>query len=96
LLKAGLRSVQTFDLHTARAAMHDCECPHHSTDQCDCQMIVLLVYGKVEEPVSLILHGNDGTTWLSITGPAQSSHVLDEQIRQAFEFTEITPDAGIS
>jgi hypothetical protein len=28
-------------------------------------MIVLLVYGNVREPVSLILHGNDGQTWLS-------------------------------
>ena len=96
LLKAGLRSVQTFDLHTARAAMQDCECPHHGTDQCDCQMVVLLVYGKIEVPATLILHGNDGTTWLSITGSAQSSHVLAEQIRQALEFTDITSAAGIA
>lgn len=88
LHQAGLRSVQTFDLHTARAASHDCECPHHGTDQCDCQMVVLLVYGKVEEPVTLILHGNDGTTWLSIVASIKPNHDLDEQIRQALENTE--------
>ena len=94
LLKAGLRTVQTFDLHTARAASHDCECPHHGTDQCDCQMVVLLVYGKMEEPATLILHGNDGTTWLSITGSMESTHDLDEQIRQALEFTKTTSGTG--
>jgi hypothetical protein len=88
LHQAGLRSVQTFDLHTARAASHDCECPHHGTDQCDCQMVVLLVYGKVEEPVTLILHGNDGTTWLSIVAPVKPNHELDQQIRQALGITE--------
>lgn len=96
LLKAGLRTVQTFDLHTARAALHDCECPHHGTDQCDCQMVVLLVYGKMEEPATLILHGNDGTTWLSITGSVQFIHDLDEQIRQALESTKTTSEAGIA
>ena len=96
LLKAGLRTVQTFDLHTARAALHDCECPHHGTDQCDCQMVVLLVYAKMEEPATLILHGNDGTTWLSITGSMGSTHDLDEQIRQALEMTKTTSDAGIA
>ena len=96
LLQAGLRSVQTFNLHTARAASHDCACPHHGTDQCDCQMVVLLVYGKMEEPMTLILHGNDGTTWLSITGSGPSNHDLDQQIRQAFEVAEAASYTGIT
>jgi len=29
-------------------------------------MLVLLVYGETQEPATLILHGNDGQTWLSI------------------------------
>ena len=65
LSRVGLRPVQTFDLHTARAAYHDCSCPNHETERCDCQMVVLLVYGDLIEPVTLILHGNDGKTWLS-------------------------------
>lgn len=66
LLLADLRAVQTFDLHTARMGPHTCSCPNHGTDECDCQMVVLLVYGKAPEPETLILHGNDGQTWVSI------------------------------
>lgn len=72
LSQAGLSVVQTFNLNTARLGVPDCSCPHHGTDACDCQMIVLLVYGKPAEPATLILHGNDGRTWVSITDtPAQ-------------------------
>jgi len=66
LLHTNLRPVQTFDLHTARVGLPDCPCPNHGTDTCDCQMVVLLVYGEATEPTTLILHGNDGKTWLSI------------------------------
>lgn len=64
---AGLRVMQTFDLRrTSPLNLGSCPCPHHGTDQCDCQLIVLLVYGEEEHPVSLMLHGNDGQTWLSL------------------------------
>ena len=66
LATANLSAVQTFDLHSARHALDDCPCPHHGTEQCDCQLIVLLVYGSGAEPATLILHSNDGQTWLSI------------------------------
>jgi len=66
LSQAGLRPVQTFDLHAARVALHDCPCPNHGTNECDCQMVVVLVYGDTVEPATLILHGNDGKTWISI------------------------------
>ncbi len=66
LTQNGLRVMQTFDLHTARHVLEDYPCPHHGTSECDCQMVVLLVYGKAEGPVALILHGNDGQTWLSL------------------------------
>jgi len=87
LVNAGLRPVQTFDLHTARLGLHDCSCPNHGTNECDCQMVVVLVYGKAEEPVTLILHGNDGLTWLSFAdGPRQRSDIkLFTEIKQALE-----------
>ena len=87
LSQASLRVVQTFDLHTARLALHDCPCPNHGTDECDCQMVVLLVYGKAAEPVTLILHGNGGQTWLSIAdNPQQRADAkLINSIRQALE-----------
>ncbi len=83
LSQAGLRPVQTFDLHAARAALHDCSCPNHGTEKCDCQMVVLLVYGNVIEPVTLILHGNDGQTWLSFGN--RLLQPADEVIRSAIE-----------
>ncbi|MDP1713321.1 MAG: hypothetical protein Q8L41_01125 [Anaerolineales bacterium] len=76
LMKSGLRVMRTFDLHTARHALKDCPCPHHGTSACDCQMLVLLVYGEALEPVTLILHGNDGQTWLSIADtPNQKTNI---------------------
>lgn len=82
LTRAGLRTVQTFDLHAARAALHDCRCPNHGTDQCDCQLLVLLVYGALEEPVSLIMHGNDGQTWISVSEDVRTDAGLADQIRK--------------
>jgi len=66
LSRLGLQSLQTFDLDDARLGVPNCPCPHHGTSQCDCQMIVLLVYGGRAEPATLILHGNAGQTWLSL------------------------------
>ena len=87
LSEAGLRPVQTFNLHAARPGLHGCSCPNHGTDECDCQMIVLLVYGEVAEPATLILHGNDGQTWVSVTdNPLQrTDKMLMSNIQQALE-----------
>lgn len=71
LSRANFRPVQTFDLQEARTGSNPCPCPHHGTDKCDCQMIVLLVYGMTGEPATLILHGNDGETWLSFGATLQ-------------------------
>ena len=87
LSQADLRPIQTFDLHTARLAMHDCPCPNHGIEECDCQLVVLLVYGKSAEPATLILHGNDGQTWASIANdPNQRTDAdLILSIQQALE-----------
>lgn len=95
LSRAGLRAMQTFDLHAVRAGLHDCSCPNHGTEDCDCQMVILLVYGKADDvstplntsPATLFLHGNDGQTWLSIADNPQ--HRADSKllagIRQALD-----------
>ncbi len=67
----GLRVVVTFDLQIARIAHADCPCPHHGTDQCDCQLNVLFVYKAGSGPVALLVHGYDGRTWLSLVNTAQ-------------------------
>ena len=66
LKEAGLRSVQTFDLHSAMSGTHGCSCINHGTKECDCQMVVLLVYGDAVEPETLILHGDSQRTWISL------------------------------
>lgn len=87
LSQAGLWSVQTFNLNTARFGLHHCTCPSHGTEACDCQMIVLLVYREEAEPVTLILHGNDGQTWLSIAESPdhKPDTTLSTKIKQTLE-----------
>src|SRR5512147_599620 len=82
---AGFRAVQTFDLQIARLAHPECPCPHHGTDQCNCQLIVLLVYAKQRDPATLVIHGQDGKAWLSLTGPMgnHSNQQLEAALRRA-------------
>ena len=92
LLQVGLRPVQTFDLLAARAGLHDCPCPNHGTSVCDCQMVVVLVYGKAEEPITLILHGNTMQTWLSIadSGSQKPDSTLSTEVKQALEISSVS------
>lgn len=94
---AGLKVVRTFDLLNARHAHANCPCPHHGTEQCDCQMVVLLVYGNGglktsggdkspdRQPVSLVAHGHNGQTWFSLVDTPQqrANPLLEAAIRQA-------------
>ena len=67
LSQAGLRVIQTFDLYeAAHLSSGDCPCSNHGSEKCDCQMVVLLVYGNEKDPGALILHGSNRQTWLSI------------------------------
>ena len=70
LTEAGFRAVQTFDLQTARRAHLECQCPNHGTTNCNCQLVVLLVYGKQDDLATLILHSEEGTTGISLATPA--------------------------
>ena len=85
LTDAGFRVVQTFDLHVARQAHSDCPCPHHGTDDCNCQMVVLLIYQKKGDPVTLVIHGQDGRTWLSVANPTgqRTNQHLEVLVRRA-------------
>jgi hypothetical protein len=75
LSRAGLRLLRTFDLHDARLATADCRCPHHGTSECDCQMVVVLVYAEASPPVTLVLHGSHGRSWISVIDrPDQRAH----------------------
>ncbi len=83
LIGAGFRVVPTFDLQVARGAHPECPCPHHGTNKCNCQLVVLLVYGKSEDPATLVIHGQDGKTWISLATPGEtgSRQNLESSVR---------------
>ncbi|MBI5354767.1 MAG: hypothetical protein HZB50_19155 [Chloroflexi bacterium] len=83
LSQENLRCVQTFDLHSARMGPHDC----------GCQLVILLVFGKTAEPVTLILQGKEGRTWFSIADISlqNADAKLINAIQQALEIGESIP-----
>jgi hypothetical protein len=67
LAALGLLVIRSFDLQAARSVQENrCVCPHHGTNSCTCQWVVLLVYGNCPEPLTLILDGQEGRTWLNV------------------------------
>jgi hypothetical protein len=64
---AGLRAVRSFDLRSAAALAPDCTCPHHGTNQCDCQYLVFLIYGGQRSVATLAVHGHNGHSWVELT-----------------------------
>lgn len=69
--QAGLLVMRTFDLQAARDPQITCPCPHHDTDSCDCQMVVLLVYAGNLAPVTVIAHSYNHQTWFSVVDTPQ-------------------------
>lgn len=85
LQQSGLRSVRSFDLNVARSLHADCKCPNHGTELCDCQIVILLVYGQNSSPATLYAHGRDGQTQLHLVDNPQQhpEPELELSIRQA-------------
>jgi len=81
LMASGFQVEQTFDLHSARMAQSDCPCPYHGTNDCTCQMVVLLVHSQKAQPVTIVAHGHDGQTSLSLVDTASQS--IDDGVIQA-------------
>lgn len=67
----GLQIVPSFDLQTARATQAHCTCPYHGTEQCSCQMLVLLIYPQVGEYVTLVIHSHNEQTHISLVDHPQ-------------------------
>ena len=85
LEESGFQVIRSFDLCAARSVHVDCPCPHHGTNKCDCQMVVLLVYQEENPPVTLVAHGHDShTSILLVETPQQSLDLqVEETIRHA-------------
>ncbi len=100
LKTAGLLPLRTFDMKMADKGHAECTCPYHGTAECNCQIVVLLVYrGKRlknlgEIPVSLMVHGHDDQTWLYIVdSPQQRPDArLEASLRQTL--IPVLPDHG--
>src|SRR5512133_1645983 len=93
--QAGLQVIRTFDLHETRVSDANCTCPNHGTEKCDCQMVVLLVYGKENQPASLVAHGHNGQTWFSLVEFLGGTNTrLEAQIRGVFAPVENDSPTG--
>jgi len=80
LAEAGFRVTRSFDLQSARQALRDpedCPCPHHGSTDCTCQYVVLLVGVGNEPPLTLLAHGHDGATHLSMDTARPGTKVLE-------------------
>ena len=85
LASDGMQVIRSFDLQTARAAHVDCTCPHHGKDECDCQLVVMLVYDDQGTPITLVAHGKDNKTHFALVDPPESlqERLLKTKILQA-------------
>ncbi|MBN2046679.1 MAG: hypothetical protein JW750_02450 [Anaerolineaceae bacterium] len=60
LSMAGLKVMPSFDLKLAREAHQDCTCPRHGSAECNCQVIIMQIYGaKPNDNLTIILSGHD-------------------------------------
>ena len=81
----GLWVMLSFDSQLTRKTTTTPTCPHHGTAACDCQIVILLVYDAGSRPATLLAHGQDGETWISlVVTPGQRPPArLENKIRQA-------------
>jgi hypothetical protein len=90
LEKAGLWVLQSFDLKSSRALPEDCQCANRCDSQCTCDLVVLLVYPIVGNPITLVLDGRDKKTFIFITDetenqqPTPLTKVVEAAIQKVF------------
>ncbi len=63
LASAGFQTFPTFNLKTTLPADRCCDSP---PERCECQVVILLVYGKGGPPFTLSLFGEKGTTTVAM------------------------------
>ncbi len=98
LEEAGFQAVRTFDLQVARLARFDCLCPHHGMENCDCQMIVLLVYKGKRGPITMLVHGYDQTSWFYLVNTPQQpvEPRLEKTIQEVLGADQLVAPATLS
>jgi hypothetical protein len=79
LNNSGYEVIRSFDLQRAREVHTSCACSYHGTADCNCQLIILLVYLQTEQPRTLVLHGKNGVShlgWGDELSPQDESMML--------------------
>lgn len=96
LAQAGLHVSRSFDLRAALVADTPCTCPHHAGN-CDCDMVVLLVYGTEQRPATIVAHSHNGCTWFSLAdGPEdRPSPALSLQIKAALAAPSMKSETAV-
>ncbi len=74
LASAGFKTLPTFNLKTSLPADRGCDSlPGH----CDCQVVILLVYGKDGPPITLSLFGEKGETTVAMNAnPGERTMII--------------------
>jgi len=75
--KLGLKMERSFDLRLQQNENIECSCPYHGTIRCDCQIVVLLIYGNSDGPDTIIAHSRDGRTVFSLETRPEKIQTLD-------------------
>ncbi len=87
LSERGFVARTTFDLQLARRSLESDEevfCPHHGSDRCTCQYVVLRITRPGENPSTLVVHGYDNLTRLAAVGDIKNG-VIAMEICEALE-----------
>jgi hypothetical protein len=81
----GMQVIRSFDLQIAMTAHVACTCPSHGEDECDCQLVVLLVYDDQRTPLAMVAHGQDNKTHFALVDPPEHAQqrILKTKILQA-------------
>lgn len=88
----GYQVERSFDLRSALHFADTCSCPHHGTEHCTCEYVVLFVYEDWSSapPLIIMAHGRGEMTWVSIRPsdmesnlPISIASALDETIGAA-------------
>ena len=94
--RRGFAVSQTFDLQRARQLLQDDReepCPYHGTTPCTCQYLVLQVGGRCGSPSTVVVHGHDWTTEITLL-PAAGEDPDGEITMAAYEALADVRTAG--
>jgi hypothetical protein len=75
----GMKVIRSFDLQSVRTAHVNCTCPHHGSDECNCQMVVLQVYDNIGTMLTVVAHGKDNSTNFALVKPPE--RILERKLK---------------